>query len=169
MCGQLCHIQLDCRILWSSMCLEGINWYHIFCMEMTISRRKDLILPLLVVCNQMYLLFNQIAGFFDHHYLWMGSINTLEYLHWGNHQQKEGFETSSLVWVWPVAFLCPVRLQGSPRCYFLVMTNFFNKKAKISIDSFQKSCWSKHPASLLNEMLNSPHPTKVVASDTAFL
>ena len=104
-CGHLCLIQLDCRVLWSSMRLEGINWYHIFCMEMTISGRKDLILPLLVVCNQFYLLFNQIAGFFDHHYLWMGSINTLEYLHWGNHQQKEGFETSSFVWVWPVAFL----------------------------------------------------------------
>ena len=34
-------VKLDCKILWSSISLEGINWYlKLFCMEITTERQK---------------------------------------------------------------------------------------------------------------------------------
>ena len=48
-----------------------------FCMEITIKRRKDLRLPLLVGCDQLCLSSSQIVEFFDHQCTWKKSIDTL--------------------------------------------------------------------------------------------
>ena len=69
-------------------------------MELFIKRRYHLRLPLLVRCGHFYLLANQIAGLFDHKYLWKESNNPLDYLH--SHQGKVASETTSFGWVWPV-------------------------------------------------------------------
>ena len=60
-------------------------------MEITIKGRKDLRLPVLVGCCQLCLLSSQIAGFFDHQYLWKESMNTKDFLLGGNQQLKEGW------------------------------------------------------------------------------
>ena len=43
---------------------------------------------------------NQIAGFFDHQYLWKESINILEFLHEGSQQGKISSETFSIYYFW---------------------------------------------------------------------
>ena len=40
-------------------------------------------------CIQMYLSSNQIAGFFDHQYLWKKFNNLLDFLNGDSHQAKE--------------------------------------------------------------------------------
>ena len=60
-------------------------------MEITIKGRKDLRLPVLVGCCQLCLLSSQIAGFFDHQYLWKESMNTKDFFLGGNQQWKEGW------------------------------------------------------------------------------
>ena len=48
-----------------------------FCMKVIIKERWHLRLPLLVGCGQFFLSSNQIAGFFDHQYLWNESCDIL--------------------------------------------------------------------------------------------
>ena len=45
---------------------------------------------------------NQIAGFYDHQFVWKES-NFLVFLQGDNHQGKIASEAATLGWVWPVA------------------------------------------------------------------
>ena len=51
---------------------------------------------------QLYLSFDQIAGFFDRQYLWKKSSDILVFLHEVSHQGKTAYETTTFGWVWPV-------------------------------------------------------------------
>ena len=51
-------------------------------------------LTFLVGFGQICFSSNQIAGFFDHKYLWMKSIDVVDFLHGDNHQGKEEYETT---------------------------------------------------------------------------
>ena len=53
------------------------------------------------MCGQVCLLFNQIAGFFGHQYLWKASIDILEFLHGHSYQGKVAFGTTTFVWIGP--------------------------------------------------------------------
>ena len=77
-CGLLCLVPIRLKnSLMSSLKLERTNWYFlIFCMEIIITWRWDLRLPLLVGCDQVRLWANQISGFFDYQYRWNESIDT---------------------------------------------------------------------------------------------
>ena len=55
---------------------------YIFCMKITINRRKDLRLPVLVACGQLWLSPNYIAGFSKHGCLWEESVDTLRVFAW---------------------------------------------------------------------------------------
>ena len=63
--------------------------------DITINGRKDLRLILLVGYGQLWLLSNQIAGFFDRQYLRKISINALDFFHGEKHQQKKGSEVTT--------------------------------------------------------------------------
>ena len=107
-------VQSDYRIFWSSVSLGRINWcLAFFCMWLVNKGRQRQRLPILVWYGQVCLLFSQRAIFFDHQYLWKESIDTLDALHWDNHQGKVGdlwlllFVRCSQQW------LSSVRLQDS--------------------------------------------------------
>ena len=51
-------------------------------------------LTFLVGFGQICFSSNQIAGFFDHKYLWMKSIDVVDFLHGDNYQGKEEYETT---------------------------------------------------------------------------
>ena len=61
--------------------IYGSKQSQIFGLEIAISGREDLRLPLLSTCGQLSLLSNLIAGFFDHQYLCNESIDTLDFMH----------------------------------------------------------------------------------------
>ena len=51
--------------------------------------------------DQNVLLSNQIAGFFDHQYLWKETINALDFLHINSYQRKIVSQGTSVGWMWP--------------------------------------------------------------------
>ena len=53
--------------------------------------------PLFVACNQMCLLSNQIAGFFDQQYHWKEPIDISDFLHGHYHQGKVARKTTNLI------------------------------------------------------------------------
>ena len=57
------------------------------------------------------LLFNQIAGFFDHQYIWKECIDILDFLHEGIHEGKVASKPTTFGWVCPgkpsYAQICP--------------------------------------------------------------
>ena len=94
-------VQSNCKILCSSICLERINGcLSFFCMDLVINIMQHLTQPLLVGFGKVCLLFNQIAGFFDHQYLSKESICILDFLHGFNHQGKVASEIITFSWVW---------------------------------------------------------------------
>ena len=85
----LSFVQSDCRIFCSPRSLERIMWcVSFFCMEFIIKCRYHLRLLLLVECGQLCHLPSQIAGFFDHQYLWKESVDILVSLHGVSHKGK---------------------------------------------------------------------------------
>ena len=72
-----------------------------FCMEINMKEKQHVRLPLFVWCGQFYFSAIQIAGFFDHQYLWKKSINIFDFLYRDNHQRKVAPETTTFDWVWP--------------------------------------------------------------------
>ena len=57
-------------------------------------------LPLLVGCGQLYLLSNQIAGFFFYHQdLWKKLIDILIFQHGVSYQEAIASEATTLAWV----------------------------------------------------------------------
>ena len=85
----LSFVESDCRIFCSPSSLERIMWcVSLFCMEFIIKCRYHLRLLLLVECGQLCHLPSQIAGFFDHQYLWKESVDTLVSLNGVSHKGK---------------------------------------------------------------------------------
>ena len=78
---------------------EILQPLRFFCMKIAIKCRWHLELPLLVGYDQLCLLSNQIAGVFDHQYLWKESIAILVFLHGVIHQGKAASETITFGWV----------------------------------------------------------------------
>ena len=74
-------------------------------LEVTLNGRKDLRLPLLVGCGQWCLSSNQIEGIFDHQYMCKKYINTIDFLHGDNHQQKKRCQSTTFAWVLLVVLL----------------------------------------------------------------
>ena len=93
-------VQSDCRILWSSISLEGINRYlSFFCVEIINKEREHLKLPLLVGFCQLCLFSNQIEDSVIIHYLWKKSIcNVIGFFLGNAHQANVVSATTSLVW-----------------------------------------------------------------------
>ena len=69
-------------------------------MELVITEKRHLRLPLLVACGQG-LSFNQIAGFFDQQDYKKEPIIVYNFLHGDNHQGKVAYKTTTFGWVLP--------------------------------------------------------------------
>ena len=94
--------QPDFSILWWSVYLKTVNQHLSFLFADSVRGKKDLWLPLLFGFDQLCLLSNQIAGFFDDQYLWKLSIDSLDFLQGNKHHCKKGSETTTFGWVLPV-------------------------------------------------------------------
>ena len=81
-CGQWCLLYNQMArffnhqklILWKNQVTS-----QFFCKQLVIKKRQHLRLPLLVRCDQLCLSSNQIAGVFDHQYLWKDLIDLLDF------------------------------------------------------------------------------------------
>ena len=60
---------------------------------------------ILVGCGKSCPLPNQIAGFFDHHYLWKESVDVLSLFDRNHHQGKTASEATTFGWMFPFVHL----------------------------------------------------------------
>ena len=74
--------QSDCSILWSSVFLEGINWYLSFLPADNCQEKLGLRLIFWLVVADCPFLSNQIAGFLNYQYLRKESIDILVVYTW---------------------------------------------------------------------------------------
>ena len=97
-------VQSDLKILWSAVSLKQINWYLSFSyMELVIKgSMRDL---LLFGCGQLGFRSSQIAGFFDHQFLWKNAIVILIFLHEVTHQGEVAPKTTIFGWLRSVVSL----------------------------------------------------------------
>ena len=69
--------QSDCRILWLSTSLEGVNEYVIFLHGDNHQGKVESETTFFIGCHQLCLSSNQTAEFFGHQYLWKELIDIL--------------------------------------------------------------------------------------------